>query len=56
MLVWGKFGAEQYKLLTEDQPLAAIREVAVRTWNRILNHHKLRKMVQSHDQPIQAFL
>ena len=53
MLVWGKFGV---KLLTEDQLLAAIREVPVRTRNRMVTCYKLIKMVQSQDQPIQAFV
>ena len=56
MLLWGKFGAEQYELLTEDQLLDAARELVVRTRNRMVPRHKLRKMTQSHDQPIQLFL
>ena len=56
ILVWGKFGPEQYQLLTEAQLMAAVKEVVVRTRNKMVTRHKLRKMIQSHDQPIQSFL
>ena len=55
-MLWGKFGQEQYDLQTEEQLLSAARELVVRTRNKMVTRHKLRKMVQSHDQPIQSFL
>ena len=36
--------------------LAAIREMVVRTRNKFVTRSKLRKMVQSHNQPVQTFL
>ena len=36
--------------------VAAIKEMVVRTRNKLVTRHKLRQMVQSHDQPIQTFL
>merc|ERR1711984_51237 len=50
MLLFGRYGKEQYEALTETLLIAAIKEMVVRTRN------KLRQMVQSHDQPIQTFL
>ena len=55
-LVYGRYGHEGYTALTEEQLLAAIREMVVRTRNKLVTRHKLRKMVQSHDQPVQTFL
>ena len=51
LLLWGKFGEEQYDLQTEGQLLEATRDLVVRTRNRTVTRHKLRKMVQAHDQP-----
>ena len=56
MLLWGKFGPEQYEHLTEEQLLVATRDLVVRTRNKMVTSHKLRKMAQSHDQPIHSFL
>ena len=55
-LVYGRYGHEAYTALTEKQLLAAIREMVVRTRNKMVTRHKLRKMVQSHDQPVQTYL
>ena len=55
-LVYGRYGHEAYTALTEEQLLAAIREMVVRTRNKLVTRSKLRKMVQSHDQPVQTYL
>ena len=55
-LVYGRYGHIAYTALTEEQLLAAIKEMVVRTRNKLVTRHKLRKMVQSHDQPVQTFL
>ena len=56
MMLFGRYGEEQYKALTEIQLIAAVKEMVVRTRNKMVTRHKLRKMIQSHDQPIQTFL
>ena len=56
ILLFGRYGEEQYKALTETLLIAAVKEMVVRTRNKMVTRHKLRKMVQSHDQPIQTFL
>ena len=56
MLLFGRYGKEQYEALTEILLIAAIKEMVVRTRNKLVTRHKLRQMVQSHDQPIQTFL
>ena len=56
MLLFGRYGKEQYEALTETLLIAAIKEMVVRTRNKLVTRHKLRQMVQSHDQPIQTFL
>ena len=55
-LVYGRYGHEAYTALTEEQLLAALREMVVRTRNKLVTRSKLRKMVQSHDQPVQTYL
>ena len=55
-VVYGRYGHKAYAALTEKQLLAAIREMVVRTRNKMVTRHKLRKMVQSHDQPVQTYL
>ena len=56
MLLFGRYGKEQYEALTEPLLITAVKEMVVRTRNKMVTRHKLRKMVQSHDQPIQTFL
>ena len=56
MLMFGRYGKEQYEALTEPLLITAVKEMVVRTRNKMVTRHKLRKMVQSHDQPIQTFL
>ena len=56
MLLFGRYGKDQYEALTEILLIAAIKEMVVRTRNKLVTRHKLRQMVQSHDQPIQTFL
>ena len=46
----------EFKTLTEAQMLSSIKEMVVRTKNKMATCHKLRQMAQSHDQPIQTFL
>ena len=56
MLVVGKYGPGAYDGMTEDALLNAVKEMVVRTRNKMVTRHKLRKMIQSHDQPVQTFL
>ena len=56
MLVVGKYGEGSYTTMTEDALINAVKEMVVRTRNRMVTRHKLRKMIQSHDQPVQTFL
>ena len=36
--------------------ISSIKEMVVKTKNKMATCHKLRQMAQSHDQPIQTFL
>ena len=56
MLVVGKYGEGSYTTMTEDALINAVKEMVVRTRNKMVTRHKLRKMIQSHDQPVQTFL
>ena len=43
MLLFGRYGKEQYKVLTEPLLITAIKEMVVRTRNKMVTRHKLRK-------------
>ena len=36
--------------------MAAIKEMVVRSRNKLVTRHKLRHMMQDHDQPIQTYM
>ena len=50
--VYGRYGHEAYTALAEKELLAVIKEMVIRTRNKLVTRHKLRKMVQLHDQPV----
>ena len=53
MLLFGRYGKEQYEALTETLLIAAVKEMVVRTRNKLVTQHKLRKMI--HDLMINQF-
>ena len=44
-LVYGRFGNEMYDALTEEQLLAAIKEMVVRSRSKLVTRHKLRQIM-----------
>ena len=42
MLLFGRYGKEQYEALTETLLIAAVKEMVVRTRNKLVTRHKLR--------------
>ena len=54
--MYGRFGSDAYDALTEEQLMAAVKEMVVRSRNKLVTRHKLRQMMQDHDQPIQTYV
>ena len=49
-------GDEKYKELTEDELLKKVRQLVVKTRNKLVHRLKLGTMVQGGDEPITSFL
>jgi hypothetical protein len=54
--IYNKLGDTAYAALTEDTLLRQAKEMIIKKRNKLVNHLKLRKMVQGSDQPVQMYV